>query len=58
MENFEEIVIEKLNELIKIQKDTLDFFLKTEEEIIGEPNENSQGYLNELKKDKFFPSGD
>jgi hypothetical protein len=57
MSEFETEVIDKLNELIKIQRDTLDFFLKTEEEITGNPTENSKAYIDELKKDNFFPSG-
>ena len=57
MTEFEELIIEKLNEIIKIQSDTLEFFLKTNEEITGDPSSSSSDYINELKRDNFFPSG-
>lgn len=42
-----------LNDMKRIQQDTLDFFKSIEERSLGE--EDSQKYLDELGKEKFHP---
>lgn len=41
----------------KLLNEILNFFYAIEERETGQPSVNSQGYLNELEKDGFRPSG-